>query len=264
MPSPFPGMDPYLEMEDWGDFHHAIMWEIKQQLVPQIIPKYLAIVDRRVYLEHHDDEIDQFLPDVNVLRSRSEEQQVGGAVATVAETVHQTETYFAPLPHEHREHFMVIRDRDSNEIVTVIEMLSPANKTRSADGYKIYNEKRETILLSATSLVEIDMLRAGVRPSTTKPLRDTTDYCVMIHRAKKRPAIDVIQLTLRQPLPTLPIPLANGDPDAVVDLQAGFQRIYDNSAYQLLLKYDRPLRPKVRQEDEAWLHAVLSRVNSQR
>jgi hypothetical protein len=261
MPSPFPGMDPYLEMEDWGDFHHALMWEIKVQLVPQIIPKYVALVDRRIYLEHHDEEVDQFLPDVNVMRAPKEQASGATAVATAPASAHQTETYFAPLPHEHREHLLLIRDRDSNEIVTVIELLSPANKTKSADGHRVYNEKREAILLTATNLVEIDLLRAGVRPSTTKPLRETTDYCVMVHRAKRRPAIDVIQWTVREPLPTVAIPLANGDPDVTVDLQTGFERVYDRSAYQLLLKYGQPLKPRLRSEDEGWLGSVLSKVN---
>ncbi|MEX2175238.1 MAG: DUF4058 family protein [Pirellulaceae bacterium] len=262
MPSPFPGMDPFLEMEEWGDFHHTLMSEIKVQLVPQIIPKYVAIVERRVYLEHLDDEIDQFLPDVNVVKVGSDDRQRSAvAVMTAPATGHKVETYFAPMPFEHREPYLLIRDRESNEIVTVIELLSPANKTKNADGNREYNEKRESLLRSSANLVEIDLLRAGLRPATTKPLRDTTDYCAMVHRVKRRPAIDVIQWTLRQPLPKLAIPLSNGDPDANLDLQVGFGRVYDTSAYQLLLKYNRTLKPPIRPGDEAWLASTLSQFN---
>ena len=42
MPSPFPGMAPYLEGYLWTDVHSALTHKIRQQLAPQIQPKYVA------------------------------------------------------------------------------------------------------------------------------------------------------------------------------------------------------------------------------
>ncbi len=262
MPSPFPGMDPYLEMEEWGDFHHTLMVEFKRQLVPQLAPKYITVVERRVYLEHVFEELSVFQPDVRISRPQpsaesvaANERQAGG-VSTI-----EPEIYAAPMPLEHREPFLEIRDRDGNEIVTVIELLSPTNKARGSDGFHKYNEKRESLLLSAVNLVEVDLLRAGVRPATTRPLPETTDYCAMVHRSSRRGKIAVYRWRLPQAMPSIPVPLAGGDPDATLDLQQAFNVVYDSSGYRFYLKYDRPLQPPPRPEDLPFINQVLSTRN---
>ena len=40
MPSPFPGMDPYLEGNLWPDVHQALASEIRRQLANQLRPRY--------------------------------------------------------------------------------------------------------------------------------------------------------------------------------------------------------------------------------
>src|SRR5436305_666965 len=47
MPSPFPGMDPYLEGSAWGSFHAEFIGELGRQIVPRLRPKYTAHVERR-------------------------------------------------------------------------------------------------------------------------------------------------------------------------------------------------------------------------
>src|SRR5439155_20452495 len=51
----------------------------------------------------------------------------------------------------------------SNELVTVIEVLSPTNKLPGSDGSREYAHKRERLLESHVNLVEIDLLRGGQR-----------------------------------------------------------------------------------------------------
>jgi hypothetical protein len=51
MPSPFPGMDPYLEGEMWEEFHAALANAISAQLMPQIAPKYVALLAKRQVIE---------------------------------------------------------------------------------------------------------------------------------------------------------------------------------------------------------------------
>jgi hypothetical protein len=42
MPSPFPGMDPYLEGYLWSDVHHRLATQISDQLMPLLRPQYVA------------------------------------------------------------------------------------------------------------------------------------------------------------------------------------------------------------------------------
>lgn len=258
MPSPFPGMDPYLELEEWRDFHVSMMVELKRQLVPQLAPKYVTVVERRVYREHVFDDLSVFQPDVRITRPQATATDIlpvkSGAAATM-----EPEIYTAPLPMEQSEPFLEIRDPDGNEVVTVVEMLSPTNKARGSDGFRQYNDKRESLLLSFVNLIEIDLLRAGTRPSTTRPLPPTIDYCAMVHRASRRPRIEVYQWHLSQPMPRIPVPLATGDPDAWIDLQAAFQVVYDSSGYGFYLKYQCPLKPALRPEDVAFVEQMLTR-----
>ena len=53
MPSPFPGMNPYLEQEVvWHDFHERFLPAAATYLVPQIRPRYIVLIDENIYL--HD------------------------------------------------------------------------------------------------------------------------------------------------------------------------------------------------------------------
>jgi hypothetical protein len=47
MPSPFPGMDPYLEGEMWQEFHDRLANQISVQLMPLLSPKYVALLAKR-------------------------------------------------------------------------------------------------------------------------------------------------------------------------------------------------------------------------
>ena len=53
MPSPFPGMDPYLEQEVlWHDFHEKVIPAAAAYLAAQVLPRYIVLIDENVYL--HD------------------------------------------------------------------------------------------------------------------------------------------------------------------------------------------------------------------
>ena len=74
MPSPFPGMDPYLEDDAvWPVFHHQLVMCLYQILLPGLVDRYRARVNQRHYAteqalftsvvreEHHEDYIDCLL-----------------------------------------------------------------------------------------------------------------------------------------------------------------------------------------------------------
>src|SRR2546426_696943 len=55
MPSPFPGMDPYIEGQRWRDFHGSFLVEIQRALVPQVRPRYVVTLAEQTYVEHQPD-----------------------------------------------------------------------------------------------------------------------------------------------------------------------------------------------------------------
>ena len=69
MPSPFPGMDPYLEGVIWPDVHQSLANEIRKRLAPQLRPGYVARLALTVF--HDDPSIDGIgivYPDVEITR----------------------------------------------------------------------------------------------------------------------------------------------------------------------------------------------------
>ncbi|MGI8982832.1 MAG: DUF4058 family protein [Pirellulaceae bacterium] len=254
MPSPFPGMDPYIEMDDWGDFHNEFILALKHDLVPQLQPKYMVRAERRVYLETTGEELPRYRPDVTI-RQVYEQIPVRSAAAAVAQI--EPELYESPQAEEHREPYLIIRDLENDEVVTVIEVLSPSNKRKGADGHREYHEKRQEILSQRVNLVEIDLLRGGVRLATSPPLKETTDYYVLVHRLGMRPKIEVYQWPLREAMRPIRLPLAEGDADVAVELQKLFTNLFDVAGYNHPRTYERELSPPLRKEDEAWAQELV-------
>jgi hypothetical protein len=163
-----------------------------------------------------------------------------------------------PGPQERRETFLVIREVPSMEIVTVIETLSPANKRASSDGREQCLAKRQEILQSRTNLVEIDLLRGGKQlPVVGMP---PGEYFAIVSRGHRRPRADVYPWTLRQSLPTIPIPLKKDEAEVPLDLQQVFTTVYDRARYQLSLNYGANLAVPFGEPDSVWLREVLARI----
>jgi hypothetical protein len=160
------------------------------------------------------------------------------------------------MPQERRETYLVIRERETMEIVTVIETLSPANKRGSSDGRAQYLAKREEILRSRTNLVELDLLRGGQRlPARGMP---TADYYALVSRGHKRPRTDVYAWSIREPLPEIPIPLKKDEPEVRLNLQEVFQTVYQRARYQLSVDYRAPLDTPLPEAEAAWVRSLLA------
>ena len=258
MPSPFPGMDPFIEMQEWSDFHARYMTVLSELLTPQVRPRYVVRVERRVYLEQPFDAPGQAIPDVAILERRG----ISGPTAGTAVLEESTSAITAvecllPAPEEHREHFLVLRDRETLRIVTLIELLSPSNKRAGSDGREQYLDKREEIVQSQTNLVELDLLRGGQRlPMQTK--LPEGDYYALVRRGWRRRRVSVYAWTLRQKMPPIPIPLQKDEPEPTLDLQAALDLSYDRAAYQDSLDYSQALQPPARPEDADWIKELLS------
>ncbi|MBC7818522.1 MAG: DUF4058 family protein, partial [Planctomycetaceae bacterium] len=183
MPSVFPGMDPFIEADEWEDFHVNMIVGIQAALTPSLRPDYVVRSERRVFVEHPFDNPQLIRPDLTVVRPagrRSSRRSTSSSTA-VLEPVECT----LPGPIEVREKYLVIRKLHSAEVVTVIEVLSPSNKRVGGEGRGEYLAKREEVLQSRTNLVELDLLRGGARLPTLEPLPEG-DYYAFVCRAGRR------------------------------------------------------------------------------
>ena len=66
--------------------------------------------------------------------------------------------------------------------------------------------------------------------------------------------MDVWPVTLKERLPTVPVPLLPEDPDVPLDLQAALAGIYDVFGYDLLVDYSKPPDVPLAEADAAWAH----------
>ncbi len=254
MPSPFPGMDPYLEGREWRSFHTQFSVQIGRQLVPQVRPKYFVRTEKVYVLESTPEAADtagRRVPDVSVLQTDLAAAPAPGSTATLDPPLHLRVAFVEEVPQVTVE----IYDLDDRSLVTAIEVLSPTNKDRFGRGD--YLAKRQRFLQSDTHLLEIDLLRTGRRLPMTDPI-PATDYCVLLSRADRRPVADVWPVSVRQRLPAVPIPLLPGDPDVSLDLQAALTSVYDDWAYDLELDYRLPAPVPLAAADAAWAAGLLA------
>lgn len=246
MPSPFPGMDPFLEAPAiWPDFHDACASEIRAELNRRLPSPYYARLEMRPEVGIVETDITRrIIPDVAVVRTpRHRPAAAEGGVALLDGPRTEVSAWFEVLaPAEPLRHMMVeIRDpQRGHALVTLIEIVSPSNKWPGVDR-RAYQAKQQSILDSEASLVEIDLLRGGeplvggdyVTEALSK-LEARPDYLIAVNRAWRRGANIAYQLfavDLTEPLPCIPVPLREHDADVPLDLQYVFQRAYDSGPY---------------------------------
>ena len=262
MPSPFPGMDPYLENPElWPNAHARMIADVQEVLNETIQPKYVAWIESRIYLSNEDDPGRRVLiPDARVSVNPEYSKSLlppgpsgaGTAVLDVAQPVEVTVLFEDPIT----ESQIQILERDSRRIVTVIEVLSPTNKIAGSAGRDSYLQKRKELLRSPTQWVEIDLLRSGL-PIVTRELYPPCDYTVHVSWVRKRPKALLWPIRLRQRLPMIPIPLLDFDPDLMLDLQHVFTRAFDRSGYRFAINYKSDPTPPLSAEDATWADALL-------
>jgi hypothetical protein len=240
-------MDPYLEGALWMSVHTQLSVEIARQLTPKLLPRYAALTPERFVFDIIEDvgiSEGNMVPDVGVLRSGSLGAAPAGAAVADAPLRLATEMPTA-IPHVTIE----IRDTANRELVTVIEVLSPTIKR--GEGRVEYLVKRRRVLLSTAHLMEIDLVRTGLRV----PMRQTlplAPYFIFLSREARRPLTEIWPVQLEQPLPPVPVPLRGDDPDVPLDLQHAFTSVYDNFGYAILTNYTRPPEPPLPPELQAW------------
>jgi hypothetical protein len=154
-----------------------------------------------------------------------------------------------------RESYIEILHQPDRTLVAVLELLSPANKENPGRAH--YLVRRDALLVQQIHLIELDLLLGGTRLPFRKPL-PPGDYYYLLARADQRPNYQVYAWNLRQPLPTLPVPLLPPDGDIHFDLGKVFATTYDRGRYRRRMDYRPPPPAKMSEEDQSWIAEKLS------
>ncbi len=262
--SPFPGMDPYLEGELWQEFHDTLAHQIRGRLLPLLPPEYVALLNKRYVIERSGPGSFGIVlqrviyPDVHVVRPPS----VNEAAPVYTMVAPPTVELVNPFPVEVPLLSVEIRDVAERRLVTVIEILSPVNK--HGDGFQEYVDKRTALLQTRTHLLEIDLLRSGERIPLTGGELPPASYYVFLSRFTRRPVSEVWPVGLREPLPTVPIPLLPPDPDVPLQLQAAIEACFELVGYERLLDYTQPPPPPpLSTDDLAWVRGRVEEWGSE-
>jgi hypothetical protein len=214
-------MDPFLEDDKlWSSFQHQLVSCLYQILLPGLVDRYRARVGQRQY---------------------TTEQALFTSV----------------IREEHTEEFIEIRQRNNAKLVTLVDVVSPANKT-TASGRQAYLDKRREGRSAGASLVEIDLVLQGqpMLEYSRENLPDW-DYAVTVTRSTQPERYEIYTATLQKRLPRFRLPLASDDRDTVLDLHAAFTRCYDQGDFAAKIDYHRDPVTTLSDEDRQWLAEVL-------
>ena len=243
MPSPFPGMDPYLEGYLWPDVHQALAGKIRQYLTPLVRPRYTVRLAVYVVEDHTPErEIGVMYPaSPDNARVPTPETRTFPVMAPVAVQIVRVE----------------IRDTAANRLVTCVAMLSPVN-TREPN-LTPYRQKRQRLYAAGVHVLALDLLRRGTRPMM-HPRMPSSHYLIALTRAQVGTTA-LWSLTIRDTLPCVPVPLQPPDDDVVLDLSdaLALMSIYDEAAYDLSIEYQQPPPPPdFADADQEWMCTLES------
>ena len=257
-PSPFPGMDPWLERV-WTPIHHEYISVLRRQLAAQLPDDLYAQVETDVYVVDRG-EIGRLLrPDVATFDQDRPGGPTDGSTAEPAGGVAVAESVRVPVRrHPVPLRHVAIREPESgHRLVTAIEVFSPTNKGSAAER-ATYRRQREAYLTASANVVEVDLLRGGgdlldLALDDWPPTAGTT-YAAAIRYAD--PLIggeaEFYAMPLRARLPRIAVPLRPTDDRPVVDLQAPITEVYALGRYDLQIDYARPPVPPLPPADAAW------------
>jgi Protein of unknown function (DUF4058) len=260
MPSPFPGMDPYLEKPSlWPDVHQELISVIRAALTDLVLPKYFVQIGQRVYLSTGDDPGRTVLvPDVHILPRKGRKRLAARVFDGVGTNVAEPLIVETLIEETIKEHFLEIIDSEKRRVVTVIEVLSPDNKVSGSEGLRSFSQKRLAVMKSKSHWVEIDLLRKGVSVEVRKRIRPH-DYFVLVSPVAQRPDGVVWPILLSQRLPVISIPLRAEDKDVRLDLQTVLDTTFDRARYELQIDYSKQPNPRLKPGATEWAHQLLKK-----
>jgi len=257
MPSPFPGMDPFIEGSGyWGEFHMNMIVAMQNALNAKMPKGFAATIDVYVWIHEPsaEERAKRVKPDVFITGAKGRAKSL--SATTRRKAVSQI---VLPAVERRKVRSIKIEDLEQQRVVTAIELLSPSNKDGSLD-HDIYMAKRAVYLGGQISLVEIDLLRGGKRMPLGETGSEAWDFYVMISRPWELPKADFWPLTLRDKLPTIDVPIVREIKPVTLNLQEAFASSYERCLYATKLNYSRDLTPRPRGDDAEWITGRLGKA----
>ncbi len=251
---PFPGMDPFLEHPAlWESIHARLIVAIANQLQPKLDPRYVASIEERVFVAGPRHRV----PDVWI-------QQLADATQPARPSAPESDTAVIVEVDDleiHETRVEILDAYQEMKLVARIEVVSPTNKA-AGPGRISYERKQEETLAGDTHLIEIDLLRGhghvvSVPAWRIEKLKPFDSLCC-VNRWPHRNRFEIYPRRLRERLPRLAIPLADGDPDVVLDVQAALEQVYVDGRYSCRIRYDLPCDPPLEPNDQAWCHERIA------
>jgi hypothetical protein len=254
VPNPFPGIDPYVEGQlTWRSFHTAFLTHLHDAIAARIPDRYDVDIEGEFSLVAHamGEGRTSGYPDVRVTVDPLRTSAPEGGTALAIEPV--TVPLVPPSVEEIAVHrWIEIRHRPDRVLVALIELLSPSN--RAEPGFSEYARKRQEWIGQPVHLVELDFLTTGLRPPLGGPL-PPADFYAFVSRADRRMDCEVYAWSVRQAIPTIPLPLDPPDPDLLLDLAAVYAMTHENGCYYRKIRPDEPLKLPLTPDDLAWAEA---------
>lgn len=258
MQSPFPGMDPYLEL-DWGDFHSNTASGALEQLNDRL-PEDLACRSEKRFVVCDSELIDlAIVPEVSAFKQPGPERLSENSRSSPALA---DEVLLRKLPpYEFPQHSLNIVDLGTGgRVITTIEFVSPVNK-RPGDGLEKYRQKQKQCRQAKINLVEIDFCRSGDRtlifPIATLQERKHSTYAALVSRVTRPFEASLFRLPIRERLGGIPIPLRPTDQEVVLELQPIVDHVYRTGRYGAFGLYERELQPPLNSDDADWSRNVI-------
>ncbi len=256
MRPPFPGMDPWLENPTlWPNVHNSLITSIRDVLAPQLQPRYFVDVESRTTVLTALDIDRVYKPDVSI-HATELRAAAGPGVALLERPDVRAYNVSVPTGEETEETYLAIQELPGRKLVTVIEVLSPTNK-KTKDARAEYLEKREDLIHTSVSFVEIDLLRGG-EPMPLRNAPPMTDYRILVCRARRSKDALLFAFSYTSPIPPVPIPLLPGDAEPMLDLNGVLHALIERASYELVIDYAQPPDPPLRPADQAWAASIVA------
>lgn len=256
-------MDPYLEAR-WSDVHGTLITLAKEALQPHLPAGLRARSEERVLLETVEQHtaIASYRGDVAVVQSPRGTKTAGASAVTPSSPVAAVEPFLVDYYEgpEVDRFLQIVDTRSRNRVITAVEILSPWNKGPGRLN-RDYRRKLDDYARGEVSVVEIDLLRSGRGRlpvgQVDMPPERRTPYLVCVRRGWRASRWELYPVSLRAPLPRIPVPLREGEPDVALDLQPLIERAYAAGGHDDI-DYSKPANPPLNPDDAAWA-ATLAR-----
>lgn len=256
--NPFPGMNPYLQSR-WPDAHTTLIAYIRDAISARLPGDLTVMAEECVSIDAPDQEGDlgaSIRADVAVAESVGIRLPEETWPKPDAQTLTLTQPEQVRTSRTHR--WLEIRDIE-DRVITVIELLSPSNKTPDA-AYR-FSKRQDSLLLSGINILEIDLIRGGHRTvpdDFVSQLRETesTTFLVIAGRAHDAEGRALYYCPLQERLPVVAVPLRQSDDDVPLDLQPLIDRCYQTGRYWQISQ--RLLTgPALTADEQVWADGLL-------